>query len=138
MVVEGSIVNYNRGSKAGYNLHMYCCNKGDLDSVDLLLRYGADINQVIKVVNKHGVITFRTPFSVSIGSADIDFVKYLVNKGANPTKAMNLFNEFIAKFVKKPLESNVRLIPTMGYREISVEIKRQTNELVLLNWGTAD
>jgi Ankyrin repeat len=104
-------------------LLMYCCNKGDRDSVDLLLKYGADINQVIKVVNKHGVITFRTPFSVSIGSADIDFVKYLVNQGANPTKAMNLFNEFIAKFVKKPLESNVRLIPTMGYGEISVEIR---------------
>ena len=77
-------------------LLMYCCNKGDRDSVDLLLKYGADINQVIhKVVNKDGVITFRTPFSVSIGSADIDFVKYLVNKGANPTKATNLFNEFI-------------------------------------------
>ena len=87
-------------------LFMYCCNKGDRDSVDLLLRYGADINQVIKVVNKQGVIKFRTPFSVSIGSADIDFVKYLVNQGANPTKAMNLFNEFVAKLVKKPLESN--------------------------------
>ncbi len=104
-------------------LLMYCCNKGDRESVELLLRYGADINQVIKVVNKHGVMTFRTPFSVSIGSADIEFVTYIVNQGADPLKAMNLMNEVVAKFTEKPFESNLNLIPTMGSGEIPVEIR---------------
>ena len=58
-------------------LLMYCCNKGDRESVELLLRYGADINQVIKVVNKHGVMTFRTPFSVSIGSQILNLLHIL-------------------------------------------------------------
>lgn len=106
-------------------LLMYCCNKEDRESVELLLRYGADINKVIKVVNKHGVMTFRTPFSVSIGSADIDFVKYLVSQGANPLKAMNLFKEFVASFMEGPLGSNLKLMPTMGYGAIPVEIREE-------------
>ncbi len=100
---------------------LHHCNKGNLEDVKLLLRYGADINQLVEVVNLEGLKTFRTPFSVSLGSGDIEFVKYLVREGADPLQAMDRYQKYIKEELSD-FPGNVRCVPTMGSSEVSSEV----------------
>jgi len=100
---------------------LHHCNKGNLEDVKLLLRYGADINQLVEVVNLEGLKTFRTPFSVSLGSGDIEFVKYLVREGADPLQAMDRYQKYIKEELSD-FPGNVLCVPTMGSAEVSSEV----------------
>ena len=85
----------------------------DADSIKLLLKYGADINLVTSITGEGGVALYRTAFSVSIGTKDIDIINLLIDNGADPTIASNLFREALEVGHSK-LPSNVLLMPVIS------------------------
>jgi hypothetical protein len=102
-------------------------NQGDLELVELLVKYGADINQLIPCKNNFGdTISFRTPFSVSFGTGNIEFVKSLVFRcGANPLIAMINCKQLMLSY---SLPINLETIPTMGAGELSEKIGKEEYE----------
>ena len=103
-------------------------NTGDLELVELLTKYGADINQLILYKNGD-VVTFRTPFSVSFGTGDIEFVKSLVYKfGANPLQAILRLKQLISDLTNTILPSNLHIIPSIGACELLQKIGKEEYE----------
>ena len=72
------------------------CNLGKLEITKELLKHGADINQIVEVRSASGeLMTIRTPFSVAAGSGNIEFVRWLVEAGADPLKGVRAFQDGI-------------------------------------------
>jgi hypothetical protein len=93
------------------------CNVGNREVTELLLQYGADVNQLIRAKNLFSQsVVFRTPFSVSCGSGDIDFVRYLVSQKADPLKCPEALKELVGY-----TEPNLRIFPTMGKSELPLD-----------------
>lgn len=68
----------------GKTLLIRACGQGDQELVELLLSFGADINQSFEHTNPDGVVLISCPFGASFSSMNIEFVKYLITKGADP------------------------------------------------------
>jgi hypothetical protein len=67
------------------------CSGGDRNLVELLLNeWGADINLSYKSVRPDKMVVVCNPFHASFTSMDIELVKYLVEKGADPIKWLSL------------------------------------------------
>lgn len=109
-------------------------NKGDLETLELLVKYGADINQSIPFKNNLGEIIYcRTPFSVAFGTGNIEFVELLVYKfGANPLTAMINTKRYLTSSHKDL--SNLNVMPSMGGRELSERIGKEKYEQYTSNY----
>ena len=93
------------------------CNIGNREVTELLLQYGADINQLIAMKNSVSKsVVFRTPFAVSCGSGDIDFVRYLVSQKADPLKCPDALKEAVGCAAP-----NLRILPTMGKEQLPLD-----------------
>ncbi len=84
----------------------------DSDAIELLLKHGADINLVTSLTGKGGVTLYRTAFSVSLGTKNIDIINLLIDNGSDPTIASNLFREALEAGHGK-LPSNVLFMPVI-------------------------
>lgn len=81
----------NRGQKV--TPLMLACNDNNLTAVELLLNYGAKINEVTTKTNGHGVTSYRTAFSMAISTKKIELIEFLLKKGADPMKVVDLFKK---------------------------------------------
>lgn len=103
-------------------------NRGDLESTELLIKYGADINQALPRKNNSGeIITFRTPFSVSFGTGNLEFVKNLVYKlGADPLMAISKIRKYYLSLNPADVDLNFNnMIPIMGGEELLQKIGQE-------------
>ncbi|MDA9163472.1 ankyrin repeat domain-containing protein [Rickettsiaceae bacterium] len=85
----------------------------DSDAIKLLLKHGADINLVTSLTGKGGVTLYRTAFSVSIGAKNIDIINLLIDNGADPSKASNLFRKAL-EVGHGELPPNLVLMPVIS------------------------
>ena len=85
----------------------------DSDAIKLLLKHGADINLVTSLTGEGGVTLYRTAFSVSIGAKNIDIINLLIDNGADPSKASNLFRKAL-EAEPGELSPNLLLMPVIS------------------------
>lgn len=62
---------------------MSACNVADQESVDLLLKYGADINRTL---TRNDTKNLVNPFRLAHESGNINFIQHIVQQGADPLK----------------------------------------------------
>jgi hypothetical protein len=103
----------------GKNLLIRACNEGDQELVELLLGLGADINQTFQYTNSNQRVLNCNPFSASFSSMNIEFVKYLIAKGADPIESSRVLEHQISTededytYQQMIIEQN-KIEPTIG------------------------
>lgn len=90
------------------------CMKNQLETVELLVRYGADVNLGV-VLND--LEAYHTPFSAAVGSRNLKLVEFLLANNADPAKAGAIY-----KTLNSRLSSfDGRIFVSIGHELLSEE-----------------
>ena len=101
---------------------MIACMQSQLDSVKILVKYGADVNLGTSLVD--GIkLMYHTPFSAAVGSRNLELVEFLLENNANPVKAGALYKELNPQLL--PFASDIDFFPTIGIKPLSLEEDRE-------------